>query len=295
MGVSSNQTVRRDMNGSVGERKQRMAILKVPERGGHLPLAPYFSLLLRSLVMDIPSTFQMFSWIFAEATVHTQKTVAFMSSMQTVTKGISSLLRITVSLALLRSECHGTLLFSRSAFFLKLSSSLVTAVSPSPSWSCLACLAHPAACIVALGLHSPTIYFLSTFCKSLTLRSNLFSPCHPKAETSSDLLSAVCAPHIQSNGQSLWKETLYTTLQEKEINCVTWMLHKTGQSNVHSPNSYQSTHTNPNGILVLLDKGEVADKCRIQETRARNWILLPFDAPGSTTESNKQQTSWWFN
>lgn len=108
--------------------------------------------------------------------------------------------------------------------------------------------AHPAARRAALGLHSPTIFFLSAFCKSLTLRSNLFSPCHPKAETSSDLLSAVCAPHIQSNGQSLWKETLYTTLQEKEINCVTWMLHKTGQSNAHSHNSYQSTHTNPNGI-----------------------------------------------
>lgn len=141
-----------------------------------------------------------------------------------------------------------------------LSSSLVTAVSPSPSWSRLA---HPAARIAALGSHYATIYFLSAFCKSLTLRSNLFSPCYPKAETSSDLFAAVCAPYIQSNGQSLWKETLYTTLQEKEISFVTWMSHKTGQSNADPPDSYQSTHSNPNGILVLLDKGEVADKCRI--------------------------------
>lgn len=133
MGVSSNQTASRDNDGSAGWRKRRMAILKVPERGGHLPLAPYFSHLLRSLAMYIPSTLQMFSWTFTEATVYTQKTAAFMSSMQIVIKGISSLLRITVSLALLRSECHGTLLFSRSAFFLKLFSSLVTAVSLSPS------------------------------------------------------------------------------------------------------------------------------------------------------------------
>lgn len=48
----------RDNNGSVGERKRRMAILKVPEQGGLLPLAPYFSHLLRSLAMYIPSTFQ---------------------------------------------------------------------------------------------------------------------------------------------------------------------------------------------------------------------------------------------
>lgn len=108
-----------------------------------------------------------------------------------IIKGIISPFRITVSLALPRSERHSTLLFSCSAFFLKLSSSLVTAVSPSPSWSRLA---HPAACITALGLRYPTIYFLSAFCKSLTLGSNLFSPCHPKAETSSDLLSAVCVP-----------------------------------------------------------------------------------------------------
>lgn len=136
-----------------------------------------------------------------------------MSSMQIVIKGISPLLRITVSLALLRSGCHGTLLFSRSAFFLKLSSSLVTAVSPSPSWSRLA---HPAACIAALGLHYATIYFLSAFCKSLTLGSNLFSPCYPKAETSSDLLAAVCAPHIQSNGQ---RNTVYHPSRKRNQFC----------------------------------------------------------------------------
>lgn len=51
MGVSSKPNG--DNDGSASERKQKMAVLKVPEQGGRWPLAPYFSHLLRSLSMHV--------------------------------------------------------------------------------------------------------------------------------------------------------------------------------------------------------------------------------------------------
>lgn len=134
--------------------------------------------------------------------------------MQTVTEGMSSLPRITVSLALLRSQCHCTLLSSLQAFFLKPSSSRA---NTRVSIFFLVFPVSPAACVAALGLHYPAIYFLSAFCQSLTLRSNLFSPCHPKAETSCDLsLCCPCLTHIIYWAKSMKRNTLYHLAHEKK-------------------------------------------------------------------------------